>query len=46
MSKNSDRLISIEFNPKYNNLGVWWYNKRFNFAYWLLGAKSMRVKHK
>ena len=27
-------------------LKVWWYNVRFNFAYWLLGAKSMKVTRK
>lgn len=29
-----------------SKLNVWWYNKRFNFAYWLLGAKSMKVTRK
>lgn len=27
-------------------LNVIWYNARFNFAYWLLGAKSMKVVRK
>lgn len=27
-------------------LDVIWYNIRFNFAYWLLGAKSMKVVRK
>lgn len=31
---------------KNNKLSVWWYNKRFNFAYRLLGAKSMKVVRK
>lgn len=27
-------------------LGTAWYNQRFLFAYWLLGAKSMKVTQK
>lgn len=27
-------------------LNVIWYNVRFNFSYWLLGAKSMKVVRK
>lgn len=33
-------------NNTISRIKVWWYNARFNFAYWLLGAKSMKVTKK
>ena len=38
--------MSEALHKRMKKLNVIWYNVRFNFSYWLLGAKSMKVVRK